>query len=381
MILSSPAKAPPQMNRMLVVSTCRNSCCGCLRPPCGGTRGGGAFHQLQQRLLDALARHVAGDRGIVGFAGNLVDLVDVDDAALGLLDIIVGGLEQLQDDVLDILADIAGLGQRRRVGHGEGHVENSRQRLGEQRLAAAGRADQQDVRLGELDLIAGLDAVGEPLVMVVDRDRQHALGAVLPDHIIVEHLVDFRRSRNAVASLDQGRLGLLADDVVAQLDAFVADEDGRARNQLADLMLRLAAEAAVKRALAVAAAGKLSHTVPCLHPSRVERPAGHAKPVYRTIKLARCVNAVPPPKCLSQIWNVAADGARAAISGLESDPALADLAAYPGVEGADDLAQLRLLDRVGYLLDREPLAPPPFALFPFVHALRGPRAERRRPWR
>jgi hypothetical protein len=37
MIFSRPAKAPPQMNRMLVVSTCRNSCCGCLRPPCGGT--------------------------------------------------------------------------------------------------------------------------------------------------------------------------------------------------------------------------------------------------------------------------------------------------------------------------------------------------------
>ena len=37
MIFSSPANAPPQMNRMLVVSTCKNSCCGCLRPPCGGT--------------------------------------------------------------------------------------------------------------------------------------------------------------------------------------------------------------------------------------------------------------------------------------------------------------------------------------------------------
>ena len=31
------ASVPPQMNRILVVSTCRNSCCGCLRPPCGGT--------------------------------------------------------------------------------------------------------------------------------------------------------------------------------------------------------------------------------------------------------------------------------------------------------------------------------------------------------
>ena len=37
MIFSSPENAPPQMNRMFVVSTCRNYCCGCLRPPCGGT--------------------------------------------------------------------------------------------------------------------------------------------------------------------------------------------------------------------------------------------------------------------------------------------------------------------------------------------------------
>ncbi|MNY57085.1 hypothetical protein D3C86_1932370 [compost metagenome] len=37
MIFSRPLNAPPAMNRMFVVSTCRNSCCGCLRPPCGGT--------------------------------------------------------------------------------------------------------------------------------------------------------------------------------------------------------------------------------------------------------------------------------------------------------------------------------------------------------
>ena len=37
MIFSRPANAPPQMNRMFVVSIERNSWCGCLRPPCGGT--------------------------------------------------------------------------------------------------------------------------------------------------------------------------------------------------------------------------------------------------------------------------------------------------------------------------------------------------------
>src|SRR5690606_34324537 len=45
----------------------------------GGDR---AFHDLQQRLLNALARNIAGDGGVVRLAADLVDFVDVDDAAL-----------------------------------------------------------------------------------------------------------------------------------------------------------------------------------------------------------------------------------------------------------------------------------------------------------
>ena len=152
MTLSRFANAPPQMNRMFVVSIDRNSWWGCLRPPCGGTRGRRALEDLQQRLLDALAGHVARDRRVVGLAGDLVDLVDVDDPRLGLLDVVVGGLDQLEQDVLDVLADVAGLGQRGRVGDRERHVEDPRERLREQRLAAAGRAEQQDVGLLQLDV-------------------------------------------------------------------------------------------------------------------------------------------------------------------------------------------------------------------------------------
>src|SRR6266568_2636128 len=35
--LLSPSNAPPQMKRMSLVLTWMYSCCGCLRPPCGGT--------------------------------------------------------------------------------------------------------------------------------------------------------------------------------------------------------------------------------------------------------------------------------------------------------------------------------------------------------
>jgi hypothetical protein len=70
---------------------------------------------LSSACCTALARHVARDRRVVGFAADLVDLVDIDDAALRPLDIVVGVLQQLEDDVLDVLANIARFGQRRGV--------------------------------------------------------------------------------------------------------------------------------------------------------------------------------------------------------------------------------------------------------------------------
>ena len=221
-------------------------------------RGNGAFHDLQQRLLHALARHVAGDRGIVGLAADLVDFVDIDDAALRALDIVVGRLQQLQDDVLDVLADIAGFGQRRRIRHRERHVENPRQRLRQQRLARTGRTDQQDVGLRQFDVVV-LGLVVEPLVVIVDGDRQHLLGMALADDVVIENLADFLRRRNPVARLHQRGLVLLADDIHAEFNAFVADEYGWARDQLADFVLALATERAIQRVLGVARAD-LTHS-------------------------------------------------------------------------------------------------------------------------
>src|SRR6516225_9956967 len=145
MIFSRPEKAPPQMNRMLVVSTCRNSCCGCLRPPCGGTDAIVPSMILSKACCTPSPETSRVMEGLSDLRLILIDLVDIDDAALGALDVVVGGLQQLEDDVLDVLADIAGFGQRGRISHGEGHIEDARERLRQQRLAGAGRADQQDV--------------------------------------------------------------------------------------------------------------------------------------------------------------------------------------------------------------------------------------------
>src|SRR5712671_4118287 len=258
MILSRPEKAPPQMNRMLVVSTCRNSCCGCLRPPCGGT--------------DA----------------TVPSMIFKSACCTRSPDIVVGRLQQLQDDVLDVLANVAGFGQRRRVRHGEGHVEDPRQRLGQQRLARTGRTDQQDVRLRKLDVVV-LGLVIEPLVVIVNGNREHFLGVALADHVVVEHLADFLRRRDAVARLDQRGLVLLADDVHAEFDAFVADENGGSCDQFADFVLALAAERAIQRVLGVARAD-LTH-------SRLRPPfEPFARPAHsgtdRTLGIDRA-NSVP----------------------------------------------------------------------------------------
>jgi hypothetical protein len=56
--------------------------------------------------------------------------------------------------------------------------------------------------------------------------------------------MDLARPRQ-VLELDRGRAGqLLVDDLVAEVDALIADVDPGARDQLFDLALRLAAEAA-----------------------------------------------------------------------------------------------------------------------------------------
>src|SRR5690606_33957294 len=156
-----------------------------LAPPLRRDVGDRAFDDLEQRLLDALPRYVACYRGVVALAADLVDLVDVDDAALRPLDVVIGVLEELDDDVLDVLTDVARLREGRRVRDGERHLQDLGERLREQRLAAAGRAEEHDVALPELDIVRrhlGVDA----LVVVVDRDGEDLLRPLLANDVVVE---------------------------------------------------------------------------------------------------------------------------------------------------------------------------------------------------
>ena len=134
-------------------------------------------------------------------------------------------------------------------------------------------------------------------VVVVHGYREHLLGVLLADHVVVQNLADVARARHTVPRAHQGRLVLFADDVHAQLDAFIADEDGRAGDQLADLVLALSAERAVEGVFRIAAAG-------LVHSLSVHTSAGRIRPclachvslgeIIRTTALCRSAPARHP---------------------------------------------------------------------------------------
>jgi len=226
---------------------------------------------------------------VLSLAGDLVDLVDVDDTSGRLLDVVVGVVEQVLDDVLDVLADVAGLGEAGGVGDGEGDVEEARQRLRQQRLARSRRPDEQDVRLLQLDVVAGPAghrplgplrlARVDALVVVVDRDREDLLRPLLPHHVVVEERLDLRRGRQRHRRAALVALGLLGDDVVAQPDALVADVDGGAGDELANLALALPAERAAQVSVVVLFSAHVFLEARCY--LKVPDPDRTRRPVFR----------------------------------------------------------------------------------------------------
>jgi hypothetical protein len=98
--------------------------------------------------------------------------------------------------------------------------------------------------------------------VVVDRDRERALRLLLGDHVVVQDGVDVERLREVVEVELGGARQLLVDDLVAEIDALVADVDARTGNQLLDLSLRLAAEAAKELFVALAHSSHVSPFTP-----------------------------------------------------------------------------------------------------------------------
>ena len=219
---------------------------GVLASALGGHVGHGAFQDLQQCLLDTLARDVPGDGGVLALPGDLVDLVHVDDAPLSQLNVVVGGLHQAQQDVLHVVAHVTGFGQRGGVGDGEGDLQDTRQGLGDEGLAAAGGAKEQDIALLQFHIVSAAEE--DALIVVVDSHGEGHFCLVLADDVLVQDgtdvlgggdlLLHFRRS---VAII--GLLGL-GNDTVAQGDTLVTNVASGSCDDALHLFLHFSAKGA-----------------------------------------------------------------------------------------------------------------------------------------
>ena len=112
-----------------------------------------SLEDFQQGLLNALPRHISSDGRIFRFSRDFIDFININNSGFSPLGIVVCGLEELQEYVLDILAHIASLSQGSSVGDREGNVQALCKRLCQVGLSATGWANHENVGLGNFYII------------------------------------------------------------------------------------------------------------------------------------------------------------------------------------------------------------------------------------
>ena len=142
-----------------------------LTPALRGHRGGCAFNNFQQCLLNTLTGNVPRDRRVFTLASNLVNLVNVNDPHLGALGVKLSGLNQFEQNVFDVFTDVAGFGQRGGISDSKRNIEQTRKCLSQERLTRTCWTQQQNVGLCQLNSVVLVLVVLpglHPLVVVVN---------------------------------------------------------------------------------------------------------------------------------------------------------------------------------------------------------------------
>ena len=150
-------------------------------------RGGGA----DQRIEHAFLRREMGAR--------------LETLALAFLDETDADFDEVAHDLLDVAPDIADFGELGRFDlqeRGAGELGETARNLG---LAAARRADHQDVLRQHLFAHRPFELEPPPAVAQSDRDRP--LGVVLPDDVAIEFGDDLTRRKAAHHSSSSGMAG------------------------------------------------------------------------------------------------------------------------------------------------------------------------------
>ena len=220
---------------------------GMLAASLRGNRCDRPLDDLEQRLLNALTGYVAGNGRIFGLSSDFVDLINIDDTLLRPLKVKIRSLDELEKNVLNILTDVTGLRECRRVRDRERDIQKPCERLRKKRLAGTGRSQHHDI--GFLKLHIDLFRCEQSLIMIVDRNGEDLLCLLLTDDILIEKSLDLHRlfQVDPAIFLTGVRIVLFffLYDLRADLNTLITDVYScRSGDQLSHLIFRLSAEAA-----------------------------------------------------------------------------------------------------------------------------------------
>src|SRR6516164_1925355 len=106
-----------------------------------------SFNNLQQGLLYTFTRNVPGNRWVVRFPRDFIDLVDIDDPPLCFFHVVIGSLQKAKNNILDILSNISCFRQAGSVSDSERNLKKTSQSLSQKSLSGSRRPKEKDVAL------------------------------------------------------------------------------------------------------------------------------------------------------------------------------------------------------------------------------------------
>ena len=208
--------------------------------------GDGAFQQFQQCLLNTFAGNIASYGSVLTFTGDLIKLIDIDNALFRTFHIKISCLQELKENILHVFTDISGLRQGSGICNCKRHIQHLGEGLGKQCFTAAGRTNQKDIGLLQFNIIFMI--VENALVMIVYRHRKDNLCLFLADNIIVQTFADIHRFRQFVKTdrfsvcAFQCRFISFLNDAGTETHALITDIGTIAGDQPVDKRLRFAAK-------------------------------------------------------------------------------------------------------------------------------------------
>ncbi len=191
-------------------------------PPLGWNVHYGTFQQFEQTLLNSFTRHITGNRGVIAFSGNLVNLVNKHNAPFGSLYIVVGSLQKAGKYAFDILANVTSLSQDSSINDGKGNMKHAGNGTGKKSLTGTCFSHKQDIGFFDFHLIVS-GGLHQALVVVVHGHRKEFLGLILPHHVLIKKSLDLGRCHqfNAIKVETALLLELLSQNAMSLFDTAV----------------------------------------------------------------------------------------------------------------------------------------------------------------